>query len=613
MKDLFEEKKEFLYIGIPLVVLLIITFCINLAPLFKGVPFKLGNRLQFLGLMFTLNVAFWGAYKLYNRIPAIGKKRFEFIENHPLALLLIFIVLALSWLCFVIFRNPYLYSYNHGDGAAFTQYLHNICRGVGPETSLYSNLEGGPANNPYFYVSLFATGLCLLPLFLLAPLYWLYPYPPMHVFAVVIIVIFFGSLGMYLAIRAMGGSKTLSLLGAIGYCILPMVEYPILYKGYFSNLGFAVYPYIFAFLFSRKWTFFYISSLLLSLIGLAYVYSVIALGVITAIFFRARRQAVVICLIGIVMMILNKVVFLQSIKGIWTGGMSSTDFFIKHTLNCDIGSLLLPLIFNSFYVLMLLMAVYFIPLFGIRRKKIWNWPIVGMLSFALIGCAMGIFRGHGWIFHRNNNIVVPIYLAAFMAYINIAKAGQNSKDRAGMDPRKSVFFGFLLFSGIVSASLWLTLYYPWRIEFKHRSAPAVYSLGSNHSSASVLRISPNKKKLEDLLRKINEFVPDDASIAFRVDAGLEAFLANRQKVWRLGSNPDGVEYYIVQTKAINEIADNYPSWQESVEKIEHNVNIRLLYKDEAIVIYKDTKPVKIPRLESVLGWKVLFKSPSPDK
>jgi uncharacterized membrane protein len=434
----------------------------------------------------------------------------------------------------------------------------------------------------------------------------------MHVFAVVITVFSFGSFGIYLAIRAMGGSKTLSLLGAIGYCIIPLVEHPILYKGYLCNLGFVVYPYVFAFLFSRKWNLFYIFLFLLPLISLAYVYSVIAFSIITAFFFKARKQGIVVFLIGIIAMILSKVVFEQSIKGIWISGMSSTDFFLKSTLNYSIESILTALIFNAFYIIILLMSVSFLPLFGIRRQKVWNWPIIGMLFFVLIGAAMGI-RGYGWASQRNNNMVVPLYLAAFMAYINIFKEEQNSKDAANTGLRKSAFFGFLLFSSIVSMSLWFTLAYPWRIEFKRLAISGIYSLSGNHGSVSVLRISPNKKKLEGLLRKIDELVPTDASIAYRIDDGLDAFLANRQKTWRIGTQPEGVEYYIVQIEPIDEISDNYSSWQDCLKEIEHGNNMRLLYKDKIIVIYKNLSPKKIPRLESVLGWDILFKALIPVK
>ena len=605
------EKKEFLYIGITLLLLLILALCVNLAPLSK---FKSGNKLQFLGLMSTLNILFWVSYKASDHIfkdHGSGhngwKRSFAFIENNSLLLLCIFIALSISWLGFAIFRNPYLYTYNHGDGAGFTQMLHNICKGVGPEISTYSTLEACPASTPYFYISIFISGICLLPLLILAPLYWLHPYPPMHVFAVVIAVVSFGSLGIYLAIRAMGGSKTLSLLGAIGYCIMPLVEHPILYKGYCSNLGFAVYPYIFAFLFSRKWNLFYISSFLLSSISLAYVYSVIALGVIAAIFFKARKQAVVVFLIAILMMVWGKAVFEQSIRGIWASGMLPPDFFTKNTLTWGVKALLKPLVFNAFYIVILLMSVSFLPLFGIRTRKAWNWPVIGMLSLALIGAVMGI-RGQGWSSQRNNNMVVPIYLAAFMTYLNIRKEEQYSKSGPGPGMRKSAFFGFLLLSSIISMSLWFTLYYPWRIELKRPVTAGTYSLSTNHGSVSVLNVSPNKTKLEGLLHKINEFVPADASIAYRIDDGLEAFLVNRQKVWRIGTQPEGVEYYIVQIKAIDEISDNYSSWQEWLKKIEHDDKLKLLYKNEFVSIYKNARPVEIPRREGVLGWNVLFKA-----
>ncbi|GEM_PF-2611424 len=614
------EKKEFLYIGAVLLALLAMAVCINLLPLITGRPFKTGNRLQFLGVMSTLNILFWGAYKISDYISqdrallrALGRKRhFVFIENHAPLLLFIFITIAISWLGFVIFRNPYIYSFEHGDAGLHVQLWHNLCSGLGPENSLYYNLYAGlNMHNPTFYSSIFSVVSCWLPILILTPLYCLYPYPPMHVFAVAITVISLGAPGIYMAIRAMRGSKTLSLSGAIGYCVIPAVELPMLHKGDLNNLGFAVYPYVFAFLFSKKWGLFYVSAFLLSLMSTPYTYSVMALGIIIAVFFNARKQAVVVFLIGLLVMTWDKAIWDQVFRGL---NMAVPDFFTKSNMTLLIPKLLKNIIVETFIILISLMTVAFLPLFGIRRQKKWNWPIVGMLFFALIGAAMEIFRGTGWVVPRSNSVVVPLYLSAFMAYLTIFSEEENLKSGTGMAFRKSALFGFLLFSGIVSMSLWFTIHYPWRVELKPPGTPDIYSLSSNHASVSVLKISPNKKKLDDLLGKINEFVPHDASIAFRVDAGLEAFLTNRQKAWLLGSHPEGVEYYIVQTKAINEIRDiDYPSWQESLEKVAHDNNMNILYENEDIIIYRNMKPVKIPRLENVLGWDIILKTLLPGK
>ena len=63
----------------------------------------------------------------------------------------------------------------------------------------------------------------------------------MHVFSMVIVVVMIGSFGVYLAIRSLGGSKTLSLFGALGYCLIPWVELPIFKHGHFGNFGLVVY------------------------------------------------------------------------------------------------------------------------------------------------------------------------------------------------------------------------------------------------------------------------------------------------------------------------------------------------------------------------------------
>ena len=102
-------------------------------------------------------------------------------------------------------------------------------------------------------------------------------------------------------------------------------------------------------------------------------------------------------------------------------------------------------------------------------------------------------------------------------------------------------------------------------------------------------------------------------MAYRIDAGIQAYITNRQKAWYLGYHPDGVEYYFIQTKEVIQIDQNLPPWKEYLAQVENDRNNRLLYKDEGLVIYKNTNPQPIPRLESVLGWDVLLRALLPGK
>jgi len=102
-------------------------------------------------------------------------------------------------------------------------------------------------------------------------------------------------------------------------------------------------------------------------------------------------------------------------------------------------------------------------------------------------------------------------------------------------------------------------------------------------------------------------------VAYRVDAGLEAFTANRQKAWQIGYHPEGVEYFVIQTSAIDYIMNDYPEWQQHLKKIENSRNSRFIYKDDILVIYKNLEPSPIPRLEKILGWNILLRANPLDR
>lgn len=580
-------------------------------------PFSLFsyNR-EFLCAVVTFIGLFWGLCSFrtyisrkYGCLPDRLRLFLTFIESRALLLLSIFVVVLLLWLGLVIFKNPYQSSYNHGNGAYYAHVLHNICNGLGPEhTTKY--LTHRLQNNPYFFASTFSLSPQILPLFVLSPLYWLYPYPPMHVFAMVIVVVLFGSFGVYIAIRAIGGTKTTALLGAAGYCLIPWVELPIHFHGSFDNLGFAVYPYVFAFLFTKRWRLFYISLFLLALINIAYAYATVGIGIMVALFFKARKQGIIAVLLGFIFIWWEMALVNTSISCIWNNQTNPSGFLTQFVLSRDIKSLIKPVLFHIVFICNLLMTVAFLPLLGIRMRKKWNWQIVGLLFFALIGAAMGLFRSYGWHFHRNPNMVVPIYLSAFMAYICIRRINETAEQSCGISKGKHVLIGFLLISSITSLTLWYTTHFPWS-GLRHVVNKPRENI-SRISSLNVLRENPDNEKFKHILATVKKFVPDNASIAYRIEAGLQAFITNRQKAWHIGEHPEGVEYYIAQTRKIKYIDINLPPLKEHLERLEKEKgNFKLLYKDDILVIYENLHPQPIPRLESVLGWDILFKAVIP--
>jgi hypothetical protein len=567
-------------------------------------------RYRAAGILITFWLVFWGFYwterslQNSNSFASItGKPFLSIIEKKALLFLIAFVCIVLIWIGFVIFRNPFLYEYNQGNGAYFAQVAHNICMGVGPEESIKANGSFFYQSNPYFYTSAFAVTPQLLGYALIAPIYCLYPYPPMHVFASVFYIVFFGSIGMYFTIQAMGGEKAFALLGAAAYSLLPWVELPMLFQGNFDLLGFAVYPYAFACLFSRRWKLLYIFSFLLAMINIPYSYSVMAFGIMVLLFFRAPIHGVIVILIGVLVWQWDMAVVRESLRGVV---LSEPLKIMNIVLDQDFSAFRDSLLYHSSYLVLLLMTVSFFPIWGLYRGKKWNRQLLGLLFFAAVGIGMGLFRSYGWTFHRNANMVVPIYLGGFLSCLTISR-----EHEACMEVQKSqgkrLKIRLFLFSGIVSMLLWFSWHFPWAgLRSLFDKGPVTTISGT--SEFALIKRLPHDGKFRHVLSKMNEFIPPEASVAYRVDAGLEAFAANRHKAWQIGYHPDGVEYFLIQTSAIDHIVNDYPEWQQHLKKIESSKNFRLLYKDDILVIYKNLDPSPVPRLEQILGWKILLRA-----
>jgi hypothetical protein len=518
-----------------------------------------------------------------------------FIESNAKLILVVFVVLVIGWLGIDIFMNPYLYQYNHGNGAYFAQVLHNLWAGIGPENTVKFNGSLYFHANPYFYTSAFSIVPQILPSLLLTPLYWFYPHPPMHVFAVVIVVITFGAFGIYSAVRALDGSKIMALMAAVGFCLLPWVEKSILVSGQFDLISYGIYPYVFAALFARRWILFFIAVFLLAIINMPYTYSVIALGVMIALFFSAPKQGIITVIIGLLALLWDQAIIRESLRGIWDLSSHPTGTMMQLFWNLNFTSFIRATLYHALYIFLLLMTVAFIPLLGIKKNKQWNWPLIGVLLFAVVGAVMGLFRSYDIASHRNANMVVPVYLSAFMVLTCMFSPEKIPEEKTAANNEKNYLMIILIFAGLISTTLWFSDHYLWRGVINKKIV-----------IMNKIKAEPVTAKYEHVLSKMKEYVPADASVAYRIDAAIQAYITNRQKAWYLGYHPEGVEYYFIQTREVAYIDPNLPPWQEYLIKVEGDKNNKLLYKDDGIVIYKNLHPKPIPRLERVLGWDILL-------
>lgn len=550
------------------------------------------------GVLYRFGLLF---YRKYGGLPPGLQRIVKLIGNNSLLMLFIFVLLVLAWFRVFIFNNPYLETYNQGNGSYYVQVLHNLSSGVGPENSTKANGSLYYHSNEYYYTSIFSVVPQILSYAVLTPLYMIYPYPPMHVFVIMVLVLGVGAFGVYLAIRSLGGSRILSLLGSCGYCVMPWVILPAIFHGAFDNLGFAVCPYVFAFLFRKRWGLYFISIIIFALINVPYTYYTMVLGVIVAVFFGAYKQGILTVTIGFLIMQWQMAMVRLSLNGILRQEPFSLGASFEFIKSQNFRSLLDPLYFFAGYVVILLTSLAFLPLFGLKRNGKWQYPIIGMLIFSFVAALMGSFRSYSLYFHRNCIIFIPIYLSAFMAYLLFCTEGTKGVDQRRF-PSARFLLAVALFSSILSTSLWHNRHYPWS---------GVRSFLKNGALINVAKPSSNNLKYEKILKEINKFIPPDASIAYRLDAGIEAYVTNRQHAWPLGYNPEGAKYYCIQTQAINYITADFPRWQEWLEKIESDPKFKLLYKDDIFCIFENLDPAPIPRLEKVLGWNLLWKSLVP--
>jgi hypothetical protein len=518
------------------------------------------------------------------------------LERWAFGLLIALDIGILAWAGFTLFRDPYLPQYNTGNAAYYVQVLHNLSQGLGPEQSVKAGGALYFHDSPYYFGSTFSIVPQFLPLAVLAPLYALHPFPPMHVFAMVIVVVLAGSCGMFLALRALGGTRTIAALGAAAYYLMPWVEKSVFFNGAYDNLAFAVYPFVFAGLFARRWALYHAGVVLLCLISLSYVYAAVALGIIVALFFQERRHGFITAAVALAFMGWDTLIVKQSLAAVWQGGEPPKGVFTAFLTMNGFRDLLAAMKFHSVYLATLLLSVALAPLFGLRRDGRWNLPLLGLLAFAGAGAFMGLFRSYDWASHRNANMVVPIYLGAFMVWLGYGRAPDSQGRRSAWR------LGLLCACSMAAFILLGTEHYPW-------SGLRRLGKGRAHRESRALA----RRDAQRVWDKIQGSVPADAAVAFRIDAGLEAFIANRQKVWNVGYNPEGVEYYVIQTEPISFISRDYPAWEERLRKLESGKDFRLLYKDQGLVIYQNLKPAPIPRREDILGWDVLWRCLLPEE
>ncbi len=552
----------------------------------------------------------WVLYAFYRLKPfgtdaeavkALRKQSAAFVEKNACLLLAGFIVIHLVWSGLVIFLNPFELGYNHGDAVFNSQTLWNLADGLRPENSFFTFATGLENEvDPRYcsadgYVSVFTLHQYWLPMAVLTPLYALYPHPPMHVFAMLLFVVGVGVPGMFWAVRAAGGSRTLALLAAAGYALLPHVEVLLFFKGYFDTAALAVMPWVFGALFSRKWWAFYVSCLCLGAISYPYTFTVMVIGVAAAVFFRAPLQGAMAFLIGFVIMKWDSAVFLASVLPYYRDAGAIPSFFKYFILDRTIGSLIIPFQTNINYIGSILQAAAFLPILALRQNGRWNLPVIGLLAITGVCFVPVLFRSVGWEVARNSNFIVPLYVCAFHAFVDTAGGRESDAPppQSGGSTPRAVAAICLLCSMVSMIALGndyrapspLASHYPW---------------GTN----AILNSTGATAQRRGALAQFDRYVPNDAPLAFRAEGSFDAVLANRRHVWYIGREPEGVKYYAFVGSMTPEGSGQY------VEKMRKDDRLKLIYEDPSIpmVVFENRNAHPIPRNEGLLGWRVLLRA-----
>ncbi len=427
----------------------------------------------------------------------------------------------------------------------------------------------------------------------------------MHIYAVILVVVSLGCTGIYMAVRSLGATKTMSLLAAVGYVLLPQVEHLMFLRGEINIVGLGFLPLVFAALFRRSWGWFYFMCLLYATINYPHIFFIMFLGIIVAVFFKAWKQGIIAVLIGLAVLLWDNAVLRQAICGIYNEPNYFTSIiFNRITSDAFLtGIFQVGLTFTAKYITFLLMAVSFLPLLGIRREGKWNMEVIGILLFMLPFFGLSLVYDFGFFNQRNDVIIVPIYLSAVAAYMSLKKATGDLPNIEG----KLYILRSSLIAGIISVSLFATAHFPWVVNY---TCPKFITKDYYGVDSFNSLITEQKKNLGTriVLDKVAEHVPSDASVAINVYGDIRAYITNRRKAWIFPDNPPGVEYYIIEQGVANQpSSDNMNTYIKAYRLFNDTDNYKIIYvsQDDKFFIIKNLHTSPIPENKDLSGWKVI--------
>ncbi|MBF0488411.1 MAG: hypothetical protein HQK98_09645 [Nitrospirae bacterium] len=268
------------------------------------------------------------------------------LNKYAVVFLFTYLILLSTWVYFDVTLNPFRFFITSGDVPLWSQVFHNLINYHVPDQSI-QYINERLSHNPYFHLSFLSVRQNWLPLLLLPPVWALNPVPPMIIFSSVVYVFFAGSFGIYLTIRSIGGSKTLSLMAGMGYVILPQLEFSVFRFGDLENLGFALLPYLFWTILTKRWKLLYFIAFLFSITGLVYSAVTALIGILITIFTK-KKVGLVVLAVGLVVFVFDLRVYERSIHGLVSDTIA--DLPLSYLLKSAILKISLSYIFANIYV-----------------------------------------------------------------------------------------------------------------------------------------------------------------------------------------------------------------------------------------------------------------------
>lgn len=432
---------------------------------------------------------------------------------------------------------PFQRDFLQGDAAYHVNINYNISQNHSPESTLWSNGEDWQAykDNPFIgkktdYTSslLFWGRSAFTPAILIPLIYSFDPHPPMHILAVILIILIFGSIGISIATYHLTSSYGACLIASSVYLSCPWVVQEFFERGFWDIIGYGFFPLVLAAILSQRWIFFTVSSFAFAAISIPVAALNLCVAGMSAIFYRKYKICLLVAMVSCLLIAFASYMYPFCTADHLTnstGGFLSNNFPNILLRFNQPDSYLSKVFFNLFKDMgtALILPTIFLLLLGSRAHK----------KFVLFAVIIGVLGGLMMLAregtHRNYFFVTPFYFIALIGASILYKKLLIFKSKA-----------------LAITAFTLVLIPHFFTDTLHRTdGPYVLSYATGVKTYSEKEML-DQKDFQKVIETIEKIVPKDKGIVFGNMNQLEGSLCNRNYCWHLGYHPKGAEYFIVE-------------------------------------------------------------------